>query len=1106
MTMRRRIRAVAVPAALLCAGCAVLTVEVDVYKGPLANQGEVQMAQVVTMAMGVKPLLVALRDDLEWGNEAAVGAPARFRGEWWYRDGWIAPLPVAGGGPGRVPLMNEDARRVNDVLSLYEDQSRLAPYAAALRDAAGELDRACKAFYTQDPAAADAAALVETAERPAGYLGEGRVWSDELRAVCAAFLRGAEDKSARHERRVLEVSSQGLRRRASGRPGAAAIGTDDVAGKATAAEAAVAALSRAPWSPTNWSDDVAQSSNAIFSQLADRHTAHLLAAAMVADATHQTAVASAITARAQSYFDCRRAIRATLLAALDLIERVDESTEIQDDERRRLLGLLAEPMERLVQSVTLVAALHGDAAGRPLLDRILAQPVDAPADRTQRRTAWARALAGELATPGLAAPAARVVRSADVRIRAEAPAAGARVDRDDLRRLQGPAYREFGVASGPITADGAADDGSALLEAAARAMAASAVVGSSLAGGRTPEGLETRIRNYLNAYYAQPLAQDGTGSPLVAERARLLHALIEFGTKVTVMANDAAISRARDGESLVSYGRNLAHSVSGALPARRLDAEYIRTLQAAGNSIIAQADPLYRLMEHRRTVPVLYQTARNAAGDVAGLVPAGAEATPAAFDALELALSKAEAEAACAAAEQPTEANRTCAEARKKARELVHSLRLRSVFVPSPAAYLRTSYTSSAVQDSDGITWSNDLRTHLGHSWPLEQIVAWFTTDASATLAEVDRQYWQNINRVQVSAAGNTNYVIAKDDIGNWYVKGFEGDPKPLVDAAKAVAGSAIGAGGFVVPSAVNAPGAPPPAFSREAVAEGFLSLRSRFDTATDAHVAALAEIARELPDTLVGAWKAYASGAADKPSAAEILQQMAADELAARRLHLGRAQALATVAREDAFATDGRIAEALAGLPEYGARVAKLLGARHAAATQAKATATAAAETAAVRKTAAETARNTATGKLPDAVKERDKARIERDGKAAALKQASEPVPEGGTPYTPEQMDAYTKALGAAETDLATKTAAVAKLEQEIAKAEKDLADAAAEETRQKAVAAKADADIAQIEAALGDVRSMVTTKVQDFLAGRRQALAAFKSGIEAFGVVETE
>jgi hypothetical protein len=33
---------------------------------------------------------------------------------------------------------------------------------------------------------------------------------------------------------------------------------------------------------------------------------------------------------------------------------------------------------------------------------------------------------------------------------------------------------------------------------------------------------------------------------------------------------------------------------------------------------------------------------------------------------------------------------------------------------------------------------------------------------------KTDKQFWQNINSVEFSGAGATNYGIARDDIDNW--------------------------------------------------------------------------------------------------------------------------------------------------------------------------------------------------------------------------------------------------------------------------------------------------------------------------------------------------
>src|SRR5204863_4745278 len=62
----------------------------------------------------------------------------------------------------------------------------------------------------------------------------------------------------------------------------------------------------------------------------------------------------------------------------------------------------------------------------------------------------------------------------------------------------------------------------------------------------------------------------------------------------------------------------------------------------------------------------------------------------------------------------------------------------------------------------------------------------------------IDKQFWQSVNQVRVAGAGNTNYAIAKDDVGNWYVKDYGSDPKDIINSAKNLAmfsaGPALGA------------------------------------------------------------------------------------------------------------------------------------------------------------------------------------------------------------------------------------------------------------------------------------------------------------------------
>jgi hypothetical protein len=123
------------------------------------------------------------------------------------------------------------------------------------------------------------------------------------------------------------------------------------------------------------------------------------------------------------------------------------------------------------------------------------------------------------------------------------------------------------------------------------------------------------------------------------------------------------------------------------------------------------------------------------------------------------------------------------------------------VYIRPPAAYLRTSNVATILQQGGADTaWHNLLAHQAARSVPLAgealDHIMNGTPDYEA-IHHIDQQFWQNINTVRVAGSGITNYVITKDDIGNWYVKNYAGDPKPIIDAAKSVAlynaGSAIG-------------------------------------------------------------------------------------------------------------------------------------------------------------------------------------------------------------------------------------------------------------------------------------------------------------------------
>ncbi len=128
--------------------------------------------------------------------------------------------------------------------------------------------------------------------------------------------------------------------------------------------------------------------------------------------------------------------------------------------------------------------------------------------------------------------------------------------------------------------------------------------------------------------------------------------------------------------------------------------------------------------------------------------------------------------------------------------EVAYLYRSGMVYIRPSGAYLRSSYPSTSLQANSGGKWQNMLSRHALRSTPL--VGGWFANPNKQkleTIAEIDKQFWQNINSVRVAGAGRTNYVIAKDDIGNWYVKRYSADPKDIIKTAKKLAMFNIGAG-----------------------------------------------------------------------------------------------------------------------------------------------------------------------------------------------------------------------------------------------------------------------------------------------------------------------
>lgn len=126
-----------------------------------------------------------------------------------------------------------------------------------------------------------------------------------------------------------------------------------------------------------------------------------------------------------------------------------------------------------------------------------------------------------------------------------------------------------------------------------------------------------------------------------------------------------------------------------------------------------------------------------------------------------------------------------------KAKELTQAMdalmkrRERMAYLRPASMYLRSALATTGQQADPGLEWKNLL-------WDTVSRMTGTKSDAEkqteAVRATLDKSFWQSVNKVRVSAAGDSNFAIAKDDIGNWYVKAMGSDSEAMIKAAKGLA------------------------------------------------------------------------------------------------------------------------------------------------------------------------------------------------------------------------------------------------------------------------------------------------------------------------------
>ncbi|NRR30237.1 hypothetical protein HSX11_08555 [Oxalobacteraceae bacterium] len=118
-----------------------------------------------------------------------------------------------------------------------------------------------------------------------------------------------------------------------------------------------------------------------------------------------------------------------------------------------------------------------------------------------------------------------------------------------------------------------------------------------------------------------------------------------------------------------------------------------------------------------------------------------------------------------------------------KAINVAYDQRTAMIYLRPASDYLRSVYSATQLQDGTEQQYRNML-----FDW-LKKYLNPFENDAKyAARGELEKMHWQNINKVTVSGGGFTNYVLAKDDVGNWYVKAYSDNPEAIIKSASSLA------------------------------------------------------------------------------------------------------------------------------------------------------------------------------------------------------------------------------------------------------------------------------------------------------------------------------
>lgn len=145
--------------------------------------------------------------------------------------------------------------------------------------------------------------------------------------------------------------------------------------------------------------------------------------------------------------------------------------------------------------------------------------------------------------------------------------------------------------------------------------------------------------------------------------------------------------------------------------------------------------------------------------------------------------------------------NSAMAQQIKESWEVAKKHRANLIHIRPALAYLRSSYPSTALQGEAPLEWQNMLTANAYRSIPFfsnpknGKSWSWDRDPRLEIQSQIDKQFWHSVNRIRLNGAGLTNYVLMKDDIGNWTVKNYSSDSRDIIRSARNLALFGYGAG-----------------------------------------------------------------------------------------------------------------------------------------------------------------------------------------------------------------------------------------------------------------------------------------------------------------------